>query len=226
MDVWWTYRLEDLLLFSPRVYYRLFALHNQALWPAQFVVLLAGLVLLGCMVRPGPAGQRLMPLLLGLAWLWVGWSFLWQRYATINWAIEYVAPAFWLEGLALLGVAVSRRGLALPAGSWRTWLAALLFAMALLGYPLLAPLAGRSWGAAALLGFMPDPTAVATLAVLCLAPRRTAWLLLPIPLLWCAITGATLWGLGAGEWFAAPLGALLALCLRLVPGPSATREMV
>jgi hypothetical protein len=30
MSEWWTYTLSDFLLFSPRVYYRLFELHNRA----------------------------------------------------------------------------------------------------------------------------------------------------------------------------------------------------
>ena len=30
---WWTYSLSDLLLFSPRTYYRLFELYNEAVWP-------------------------------------------------------------------------------------------------------------------------------------------------------------------------------------------------
>lgn len=217
MGVWLTYRLEDLLLFSPQVYYRLFELHNQALWPAQPAVLAAGLAGAWLLLRPSPAGRRWLPLLLGLAWLWVGWSFLWQRYATINWAVVYVAPAFWLQGLGLLWLATSRRGLALPAGGLRLGLAASLYAAALLGYPLLAPLAGRPWPAAEALGITPDPTVVGTLAVLSVAGRRAAWLLLPIPLLWCLLTGITLWGLGGGEWFVAPAGALLALALRLTP---------
>ena len=33
MSEWWTYRAEDFLLFSPRVYWRMFELHNTALWP-------------------------------------------------------------------------------------------------------------------------------------------------------------------------------------------------
>jgi len=39
MSEWWTYRPEDFLLFSPRVYWRLFELHNEALWPAQIAAI-------------------------------------------------------------------------------------------------------------------------------------------------------------------------------------------
>jgi len=43
MSEWWTYRLSDLLLFSPRTYYRLFELYNAAIWPAQVLAVVIGL---------------------------------------------------------------------------------------------------------------------------------------------------------------------------------------
>jgi hypothetical protein len=58
----------------------------------------------------------------------------------------------------------------------------------------------------------PDPTALATLALLVAAARMPS-LLLPIPLLWCAISGATLWTMRAPDAWVAPLGALLVLVL-------------
>ncbi|WP_426176950.1 hypothetical protein [Massilia sp. TWR1-2-2] len=58
----------------------------------------------------------------------------------------------------------------------------------------------------------PDPTALATLGLLALA-RPGHWLLWPIPPLWCAITGATLWTMHAPDIWIAPLTALVALPL-------------
>ncbi len=46
MSEWWTYRLEDFLLFSPRVYWRMFELHNEAVWPLQIATLLLGAAIL------------------------------------------------------------------------------------------------------------------------------------------------------------------------------------
>jgi len=42
MQEWWSYRPGDFLLFSPRTYWRLFQLANEALWPLQIPVLLIG----------------------------------------------------------------------------------------------------------------------------------------------------------------------------------------
>ena len=46
MSDWLSYAPQDFLLFSPRVYYRLIELHNEALWPLQVAALALGLLLL------------------------------------------------------------------------------------------------------------------------------------------------------------------------------------
>jgi hypothetical protein len=217
MSEWWTYTLSDFLLFSPRVYYRLFELHNNALWPAQLVTLVLGLAILVMLLRPVRARERIIPVLLGGLWLWIAWAFFWERYATINWASVYVAPVFVLEGLLLIGIGLARGGLALSrGGGFPNYAGIALFALTLAGYPLIAPAMGRPWSAAEVFGIAPDPTAVATLAVLALAQGRVRWALIVIPGLWCAVTGTTLWTMESGEFLAAPLGALAAVGIALL----------
>jgi hypothetical protein len=97
---WWTYRPEDFLLFSPRVYWRMLELHNAALWPLHVLALAAGLIIVLLIAwRPRSSAPWLV---LAILWIFVGWSFLWNRYADINWAAAYVAPAFAVEGVLLL----------------------------------------------------------------------------------------------------------------------------
>src|SRR5215467_6334248 len=55
MSEWWTYRLSNFLLFSPRTYYRLLELYNAAIWPAQVAAFLVGLAILVFLVRPAAA---------------------------------------------------------------------------------------------------------------------------------------------------------------------------
>src|SRR5882724_10092424 len=102
MSEWWTYRPEDFLLFSQRAYWRLFELHNAALWPLHLLTLAAAAAIVLLVLRPPPGHGRWIALLLALIWVLVGWSFLWSRYATINWAIGYVAPFFALQAAFLL----------------------------------------------------------------------------------------------------------------------------
>lgn len=201
MGEWWSYTLSDFLLFSPRAYYRLLERHNEALWPVQLLTLGLGLTILVLLARPRPWQGRVVSAFLAGLWVWVAWAFLWNRYATINWAVAYVAPLFLLEAglLAWIGVARGRLFFRLrrdAAGA----LGITLFILALLLYPVIAPLAGRPWSQAEIFGIVPDPTVVGTLGLLLLAEGRPRWGLMAVPVLWCAISGATLWAMHAVAW--------------------------
>jgi hypothetical protein len=92
MPEWWSYSLSDFLLFSPRTYYRLIERHNSSAWPAHIATMGLGLGVLGLLRRkPTVHGRSISGILAGL-WVWVVCAFVWQRYATINWAIIYLLP--------------------------------------------------------------------------------------------------------------------------------------
>ena len=212
MSEWWTYRLSDLLLFAPRTYYRLFELYNAAIWPAQVLAVLLGLVILVLLVRGrAPLRDRGICAVLAACWVWVA-VFLFQRYATINWAATYFAAAFAVEAL-LLGLvgAIGGRVAFRTDGRW-PWLIGLgLFVFALVIQPLLGPLLGRPLSQMEIFGVTPDPTVVATLGLLASATGGSRWLLLVVPVLWAAISGATLWTMGAPDALVLPLAAALAV---------------
>jgi Family of unknown function (DUF6064) len=206
MSEWWTYRAEDFLLFSPRVYWRMFESHNAALWPLHMAMLVAGLAIVLLIAWRPRIWTRWVSLILAMLWIFVGWSFLWNRYATINWAAAYVAPAFIVEG-ALLLAAFLLNGLAFDRRRPADWIGYLILGFAFLGQPLLAPLQGRGWASSEVFGISPDPTAIATLGVLLFASGRLLPWLLPIPGLWCLLSGATLQTMGEPQAWA-PYAAL------------------
>ncbi len=220
MPAWWSYRLDDLLMFAPRTYWRLFELYNAAVWPAQGLALAAGSWLVVLMLRglrgrsDGRSAARAACALLAAAWLWVAWAFHLQRYATINWAAQGFALIFAGQAL-LLGLAAAGPGLRRPQGAaplrWRHWTGAALLLLAL-AYPLLGLLLGRPWSQAEVFGLAPDPTALGTLGLLLWLSARGAapWWLWPIPWLWCLATGATLWTMQAPAAGLLPALALLA----------------
>jgi hypothetical protein len=215
MSEWWTYTLSDLLMFSARTYYRLFELYNLAIWPGQLLAAAAAVAIIACAARAGAGAGRVAAGLLAACWLWVAWAFHAERYATISTAGKWFAAGFAIEGLLLLWIGTVRGGIELaPVRGGVRRAAAGLLLFALLGYPLLGMASGRPWRQMELFGVAPDPTAVATLALLAL-PARLPWLLVPVPLLWCAISGATLWTMRAPDAWVAPLAALLALLLAL-----------
>lgn len=198
MADWSAYSLEDFLLFSPRVYRRMFVLHNEALWPLPLLGLLFGALILASAARRPPWAARAISAVLGLVWIWVAWSFFWTRYASINWAAAYIAPAFALQGVMLIFLGGALRLEARRVGPHAVGLAILLYAVLL--HPLLGTLAARPLVGAEIFGIAPDPTVIATLGILAMTSGgMVAWLLLAVPLLWCGASALTLVAMGAPE---------------------------
>jgi hypothetical protein len=211
MSVWLTYSPSDFLLFTPHTYYRLFELYNRAVWPLHIVAIALGITLVVLLWRGGAWRGRAIAAILAACWLWVAWAYLYERYDTINWAARYAASGFAAEAalLGVLGVLLNRltpdAGLAGHIGT------AIVF-FALFIQPLLAPLFGRPWSQLEIFGLMPDPTVAATIGGL-LAMRGAHVLLLMVPIIWCVLTGATLWAMDAPDALVMPAIAVLTICL-------------
>jgi hypothetical protein len=194
MSEWWTYRLSDFLMFSPEVYWRLVERYNRDVWPLQLLALAAAGLLLWLARAPRARAQRVIALVLAAAWLWTGWAFHRQRYASINWAAEYLALGFAVQAALLLAMALlGARRESVQAGSVARRIG---FAAAVCG-ALLYPLAGLPFGRpiaqAEVFAVMPDPTALTTLGLLFASNMRwRAWLAI-IPALSLVAGLLTLW---------------------------------
>jgi hypothetical protein len=219
MSEWWTYRLSDLLLFSPETYRRLFELYHRDVWPLQALAAAFGIAtaILLARRRERWAG-RAISICLAMAWLWIAWAFHLRRYGTINWAATWFAALFAAQAVLLLWGGVVRPGLdrladAHPARR----VGLLLFLFALFVHPLLGFAAGRSLAQAELFALTPDATAVGTLGLVIAAGSPRSRLLLIIPLSWCGITAATLLTMRSAEAWApaAAVAAALASVLWL-----------
>ena len=209
MSEWWTYSLSSFLLFSARTYYRLFELTNADVWPLQIVTLAAGLAIPVLVVRGAASGGRVVAAILAALWLFVAWAYMLQRYDPINFAARYYAIGFAIQAGLLIWTGVIRDRLHFDPPRW-IGIAFIIYALVL--HPLIAPLSGRPWTQAEIFGLAPDPTVVATLGVF-VAAARPNWLLLILPLLWCVISGLTLWAMESPEAPILPLAAAVAVGL-------------
>lgn len=219
MSEWWTYRLSDLLMFAPETYYRLFELYNRDVWPLQIVMLAAG-VAVGALAARGKDRWhgRVIGVVLALIWAWVGWAYLLERYATINWAAKWFAGGFMLEALLIAWKGGFRDRLRGGERHPSQWAGLVLFIFALAIQPLVGLLIGRGVAELELFGLAPDPTAIATLGIVLFLGERLQLSLAWLPLLWCAISGATLWTMRSPEvWGVASMGstALVLMTWRL-----------
>jgi hypothetical protein len=218
-NVWLSYRPSDLLMFSPRIYWRLFESLNQALWPAHLAMGITALAGWGWWAHGARTradiAVRAAAALLALCWGVVGWDFLWQLYAPINWAASAFAAAFALQALGLFGLAAAGgMQLRAPGSRRRAGMGLMLWALCL--HPLLAWAAGRPWQQAELFGLAPDPTAIGTLGLLLLLQGQTAatrvrlQLLCAVPWLWCVVSAVTLCTMGSAQSWVLGAAALLA----------------
>lgn len=216
MADWLSYTPTDFLLFSARTYYRLFELYNRAIWPAQILALLLGLIILWRLHRAGSRQGLVVTIILAASWLWTAWAYLLGHYDTINWAARYFAIGFVVEALLLIWTGIIRNRLLFqPYKNWIGRSGLMLFLVALVIQPLIGPLVGRDWRQAEMFGIAPDPTVLATLGVLLTVDKRPPWGLMIIPLIWCALSGATLWTMGAPDAWVMPVASLGALGLAI-----------
>ena len=196
MSEWWSYGLSDFLMFSSATYWRMVERYNRDVWPLHLLMVVTGTTLICWGLAGKGRVARAAPAVLAAVWLWVGWSFHWQRYAQINWAAEYLAAAFALQAVLLAAASRGKSGHARPA-RLRRIIGWVVTATGVLVYPLLAVGAGRPWSQAEAFGIMPEPTALATLGLL-LAARPSYWVALSvIPLLSLLVGLATAWLLRA-----------------------------
>jgi hypothetical protein len=196
MSEWWSYRPQDLLLFSSRVYWRLFELHNAAFWPLHLAMLAIGFGLIFIALYRPRTGAPWIAITLAALWAFVAWSFLWRRYATINWAMIYVAPAFGIQALMLAIGGLWRGALAFDRNDVAGRIGLLLALLGVVAYPLLPLLFGRPWSNTEMFGLAPDPTVIVTLGILLTARGGFTLLLLAIPILWLLLSGLTLRTMG------------------------------
>jgi hypothetical protein len=219
MSEWWTYSLTSFLLFSARTYYRLFELTNTDVWPLQIVTLAIGVAIIFLIVRGTARSGRAVAAMLAVLCLFVAWAYMLERYDPINFAARYYAIGFALQAGLLLWTGAIRDRIRFDP----RWIGIALIIYALAIHPLIAPLSGRPWTQAEIFGLAPDPTVIATLGVL-VAAARPNWHLLILPLLWCTISGLTLWTMEQPEAPAIAAAGLLAIAACFVRSRDEIRD--
>lgn len=197
-----SYSLSDFLLFSQDTYFRLFELYNRDVWPLQIAAIALGFAMLWLVRRgSGRNGARIAAGILALTWVWVGWAFFLERYATINPAASYFAALFGLEALLLMWFAVVRGRLEFAERRLR-FAGFVMVAFAILLHPFIGLLAGREWTAMSIFGLGPDPTAMATLGAVSAVRGWQRWLVSLPAMVWCVVSALTAAAMGSPEGIA------------------------
>src|SRR5512133_4052166 len=178
----------------------LFTRYNQDLWPAHLLAYALGAVLVALLLFRAAASARVITLILGGLWIWLGVVFQ-GLYAThidpvlgTIYAILFVAEGALLVEAGLRGRLTYGSGAA-TMGQKIGW-AALAYALVI--YPVIGIALGHGWPEAPLFGMAPCPTTIVTFGVLLLAQPAPRRLLLVIPLIWAVLAPPA--AVGRGVW--------------------------
>ena len=220
MSEWWTYRISSFLLFSPRTYYRLFEIYNLAIWPAQIAAIILGLAIVALAARVGVGRGRSISGALAACWLFVAIAFHALRYATINWGAVYFAWALRARGCAAdldrrrsaagcssSGRATSPVGWDSASSSLRSWWS-----------PWSAPCSAASGEESRSSASRPTRPRSRHSEFSCSPEGSGRWVLMVVPAVWCAVTGAFLTAMKAPDAWIAPAAAVVVVAMAVRQG--------
>jgi len=191
MGDWSSYNLSDFILFSEAIYYRQFELYNQAIWPLHIVAILFVLfVLYALFKRPVWAGRLIAGVLI-VSWVWVAVVFLYRWFYQIHVVANWYAFSFIMQAVLIGWFGFIKNGFnGAVTNRLRINIGSGLLFFSILFYPFIAWISDRSWLQFEMFALAPDPTALATIALLILL--KAPVVLYVIPALWMLVSSITL----------------------------------
>ena len=186
-----------MLPFSSEQFFAVFTQYNRAIWPAQAVAYILGL--LAVLLLPGRSerSDRTIAVILALMWGWTGIGYHLLSFAAINKAAYGFSVLFIAQAAMLVYMGTWHRGIRFGfrggAGAW-IGIAFIIYAMVL--YPLIGEATGHRYPELPMFGVTPCPVTIFTFGALLLTRRPPPTLLLVIPVLWSLIGGSAAFLLG------------------------------
>jgi hypothetical protein len=215
-----------MLPFDAHQFFEVFARYNSAVWPAPIALEVAALVAVIFALRPRAGSDRVVGVLLGCLWLWMGGVYHLGFFRPINPAATVFGALFVLEGGLLLVIAGWQGRLHFAWTRMTPGTAgAALIVYALVIYPILAYALGHRFPASPTFG-LPCPTTILTLGLLLWAEPPRPWSVAVIPLAWSALGASAAVQLGVWEDLGLVAAGGLTFALMLLPRPAETRLAV
>lgn len=199
------------LPFSRDQFFAVFAAYNDAVAPAQILLIALGIGAAALALRPSRWSDRAIGLVLAGLWLWMGVEYHWRFFRPVNPAAALFGAAFVVEAVLLAWAAVRPPRLAFRAPrSLRGGLALALLVYAFAVYPAIGWALGHRYPAAPTFG-VPCPTTIATLALLLWTVNRPPVAVMLIPWAWALIGSTATFRLGMWEDLGLPVALVISL---------------
>ena len=196
-------------------FFGVFIAYNAAIWPAQIVAYILGLVAVSALFIERTLSSRLILAILALMWVWNGIGYHYLFFSKVNPAATLFAGLFILQALLFAACAVAGPGVWFRTGrDLRSLVGYAVIVNAMPIYPMQRLVAGHGLLARPMFGVAPCPTTIVTIGMLMLARGRWVLWLSVIPFLWSLIGLAAALQLGMSEDLGLPIaGVALVLML-------------
>jgi hypothetical protein len=197
-----------------------FRRYNEAVWPAQWLLIAIALVAIVAAAKRRPRIRAIPMIALAGLWLWMGIIYHGLFFRAINPAATLFMILFVAQGGAFLWLArrqPAEVAAVSPGGG------AVLMAYALLIYPALGLLMGHRYPEAPTFG-LPCPTTIFTLGLLLWMRQAFPRALLVVPVLWAIVGTSAALQLGMLEDLGLPIAALVAIVLSARRRPGAVLQ--
>jgi hypothetical protein len=179
--------------YSREVFFSFLADYNTAIWPAQAVALLLGVMAVFLSFKATGYNGRIVSAIVAAAWIWTGAIYHLTFFVSISFWDRGFGTLFILQGLLIIWSGLYGGHLRFDAKAreftGRAGLA--IVVLALVAYPLLSGVIGHGWSEIAWFGVSPTATVIFTLGLLLMTGQGRRTHLLVIPLL-CSATGFAL----------------------------------
>ncbi len=204
--------------FTVEQFFEVFRRYNDAVWPAQVVVVVDAFIAVGAALRGGRRANQIVAIVLAALWLWMGAVYHLQFFRQVNPAAVVFGLAFLIQAALFIWLGVAHDCLTFdPRLDLAGVLGSVLVLYSLAVYPMLGSALGHSYPASPTFG-LPCPTTIFTLGLLLWARPRVPIALLVVPLTWAVIGTVAAVQLGVEEDFGLAASALLSLPLLLRHG--------
>lgn len=177
------------LPFSADQFFAVIRQYNEAVWPAQVLVVLMGLAAMALLLWKRSWSSVAISGILALLWTWMGVVYHLAFFTSIN-PLAYVFGAISLVGAAVfvwLGMLRSELDF-IPRRDGRGLMGMVLMVFAFLIYPAWSSMAGHAYPSLPTFG-LPCPTTIFTIGMLAMAVGRKVRIALVVPILWSLVGG-------------------------------------
>jgi hypothetical protein len=174
--------------FTVEQFFDVFKTYNVAIWPAQVVAYVLGVIALALAIRQNKSSGQVISGILAIFWIWMGLFYHVVYFSPINPVARIFGVFYILQGVLFLLVGTIYGRLSFRfTGKPIPVLGACFIVYAMAAYSLLGMTFGHHYPSAPLFGVAPCPTTIFTFGILLWATTRVPVYLLIIPLLWSIV---------------------------------------